>query len=884
MTATSQDKGLEKHTPMMQQYLRIKADHPEALLFYRMGDFYELFYEDAEKAARILGITLTQRGQSAGAPVVMAGVPVASAENYLARLIQSGHSVAICEQVGDPATSKGPVERRVVRVATAGTLHEQGLVPERASAWLVALSPKAKAVAWLDVSTGALHFSHEGLQRELLQHSARDQQDQQDQQDQRGQQDQDAEALQDGGWIHSLLGQLQPAELLVSESLRLPTALEAPLRPLPAWEFDAQKGATLLRARLQVASLVAYELDDAQEAAQESLACLAALIGYAERSMGQPLDYLSAPRADDRREVLQIDNVARRTLELFSPLYAQPDTTSTTLLSAIDRCETVGGSRRLREWLMRPLQTDTPLQTRQAALAWLAQDSQRVSELQTALRPMSDLARLAGRLALRQSRPRELLAIAQSCQAIETLSACLSQWIAATPEAAPPRLIAEIVAALAIPTRAVCGSVIMQAIQEDPAPQIRDGGVIRDGYDADLDELRALRSEGNQFLLALEAEEKARTGIATLRVGFNAVHGYFIEVSAGQKDKVPEDYQRRQTLKNAERFITPGLKAYEEKALSAQERALAREKLLYDELLTRLSSEVPGLQTMAQALADLDALLSLASFMVQEDWVLPTLCEEACIEIEEGRHPVLAPRAGAFTPNSVVLDEAKRMLVITGPNMGGKSTFMRQVALITILARIGSAVPARRARIGRIDRIFTRIGAADDLAGGRSTFMVEMTEAALILNRAGAHSLVLMDEIGRGTSTQDGLALAWSIAEHLADNNQALALFATHYFELTALADQQPTVANVHVSAVEHNQGIVFLHEISPGAASQSFGLAVARLAGLPDAVIARAQSRNPGLVAEPLAKRAPRTSSRPASRAVESTPSPRPQLGLFSD
>jgi len=875
MTATTPDKGLETHTPMMQQYLRIKADHPEALLFYRMGDFYELFYEDAEKAARILSITLTQRGQSAGAPVVMAGVPVASAENYLARLIQSGHSVAICEQVGDPATSKGPVERRVVRIATAGTLHEQGLVPERASAWLVALSPKAKAVAWLDVSTGALHFSHEGLQRESMQRPAGDPQDQADQ---------NAEALQDGGWIHSLLGQLQPAELLFSESLQIPTALEAPLRPLPAWEFDAQKGAALLQARLQVASLVAYELDGAQDAAQESLACLAALIGYAERSMGQPLDYLSAPRADDRREVLQIDSVARRTLELFSPLYAQPDANTATLLSAIDRCETVGGSRRLREWLMRPLQNNAPLQTRQAALAWLAQNTQRVSELQTALRPISDLARLAGRLALRQSRPRELLAIAQSCQAIETLSACLSRCIAPTAEAAPPPRIAEIAAALATPTRAVCSSVIMQAIHDDPAPQIRDGGVIRDGYDADLDALRALRSEGNQFLLALEAEEKARTGIATLRVGFNAVHGYFIEVSAGQKDKVPEDYQRRQTLKNAERFITPGLKAYEEKALSAQERGLAREKLLYEELLSRLSSEVPGLQTMAQALADLDALLSLASFMVHEDWVLPTLCEEACIEIEEGRHPVLAPRAGAFTPNAVRLDESRRMLVITGPNMGGKSTFMRQVALITILARIGSAVPARCARIGRIDRIFTRIGAADDLAGGRSTFMVEMTEAALILNRAGPHSLVLMDEIGRGTSTQDGLALAWSIAEHLADTNRALSLFATHYFELTALADQQPTVANVHVSAVEHNQGIVFLHEIAPGAASQSFGLAVARLAGLPDAVIAKAQSRNPGLIAEPLAKRAPRTSARPTTRPAESTPTQRPQLGLFSD
>jgi DNA mismatch repair protein MutS len=871
---------------MMQQYLRIKAEHPDALLFYRMGDFYELFYDDAETAARVLGIALTQRGQSAGAPVVMAGVPVASAEGYLARLIQSGHSVAICEQVGDPATSKGPVERRVVRTATAGTLHEQGLLPERASAWLAAVSPRARALAWLDVSTGALHFSHEALQNTPVtdpNHSSHHE----------SAPGSAADSLGPGGWIQSLLAELQPAELLVSESLAIEDGIEGRLRRRPAWEFDAQIGAEVLKARLRVTSLMAYELGPTAPFAEETLACLAALIGYAERSLGQPLQYLLPPQPDDRRTVLQIDTVARRTLELVASLYAEPDAGSTTLLSAIDRCQTVGGSRRLREWLVRPLQDNAPLRDRQRAIAWLAgddqRDSQRVAELQAALRPVSDLARLSGRLAMRQSRPRELIAIAQSCQAIAQVTALLRQWAGPAGQddsvSHLPKILSQTIADLSNPAGGTCQRAIAEALAEEPAPQIRDGGVIRDGFDADLDGLRALRSDGNSFLLALEAEEKARTGISTLRVGFNAVHGYYIEVTAGQKDKVPEDYQRRQTLKNAERYITPALKAHEEKALSAQERALAREKFLYESLLTRLGSEVAGLQQMAHALAQCDALLSLAGLMVHEDWVLPELSDTPDIAITDGRHPVLAPRAGAFTPNSVSLQPAQRMLVITGPNMGGKSTFMRQVALITILARMGAPVPAGEARIGRIDRIFTRIGASDDLAGGRSTFMVEMTEAALILNRAGPHSLVLMDEIGRGTSTQDGLALAWSIAEHLAVTNQALCLFATHYFELTALADQIPSVANAHVSAVEHNHGIVFLHQIAPGAASQSFGLQVARLAGLPEAVIASARQRSPAAALQEPAPAA--RSARPPRKTQSTDPSlaepSRPQLGLFS-
>ncbi|MFZ9812732.1 MAG: DNA mismatch repair protein MutS, partial [Burkholderiaceae bacterium] len=610
------------HTPMMQQYLRIKAEHHDALLFYRMGDFYELFYEDAEKAARILGITLTQRGQSAGAPVVMAGVPVASAEGYLARLIQAGHSVAICEQIGDPATSKGPVERRVVRTATAGTLHEQGLLPERASAWLVAVSPKARALAWLDVSTGALYFSHEALQS--MPGTDPDHASQQD-----SAPNSSIGSFGPGGWIQSLLAELQPAELLVSEVLALEDSQALPIRRRPAWEFDAQIGTELLKARLQGTSLMAYELGPAAPCAEETLACIAALMGYAESSLGQPLQYLLPPQPDDRRTVLQIDTVARRTLELVASLYAEPDAGSTTLLSAIDRCQTVGGSRRLREWLVRPLQDNAVLRERQLAIAWLAgdgqPDSQRVAELQAALRPISDLARLSGRLAMRQSRPRELIAIAQSCQAIDQVTALLRQWAGPSGQDGSlsrlPKILSQTITHLSHPAGSTCQRAIVEALTEDPAPQIRDGGVIRDGFDADLDALRSLRTEGNSFLLALEAEEKARTGISTLRVGFNAVHGYYIEVTAGQKDKVPEDYQRRQTLKNAERYITPALKAYEEKALSAQERALAREKLLYDDLLTRLGSEVSGLQQMAHAIAQCDALLSLASLMVHEDWV-----------------------------------------------------------------------------------------------------------------------------------------------------------------------------------------------------------------------------------------------------------------------
>jgi DNA mismatch repair protein MutS len=851
---------------MMQQYLRIKAEHRDALLFYRMGDFYELFYEDALAAAKILGITVTQRGQSAGQPIVMAGVPVVSAENYLIKLIQSGQSVAVCEQVGDPATSKGPVERKVVRVITSGTLHEQGLLPEKESAWLAAIAPSQQAIAWMDVSTGSLFFSH-------------------------GTTEQPA-------WLEALLETLQPAELLLAESATirdetLQGLMKTSLRRRPDWEFDSSQGDTVLKERLGVASLTGFEINN-DKPSQEVLCCLAALIHYAELSLGQPLYYLQAPRKETNQNKLEIDAVARRTLELTTPLFSENAAQSPTLFSVLDRCQTTPGSRQLRHWLINPLLNNEALLARQNAVQWLAEQEEMTKAISEFLRTTSDLARLSSRLALRQSRPRELMAIAQSCQALEPIAQRLTS---STP------LLEELAIPLGETTLKVTADQLLEQLVEEPPALARDGGVFRPGVDTLLDELRGLRENSDQFLLALEAREKEATGIPTLKVGFNAVHGYFIEISAGQASKAPSHYTRRQTLKNAERFITPELKAFEEKALSAQERALARERELYDELLASLQPIVRPLQEAAQALAQIDVFQSFASLMSRDHWQLPELSNEAEIEIVDGRHPMLASGLRDYTPNSICMNAEQRLFVITGPNMGGKSTFMRQTALLVILARIGAPLPARRACIGGIDRIFTRIGAADDLAGGRSTFMVEMTEAAVILNRAGPKSLVLMDEIGRGTSTSDGLALAWAIADALAGTNACLCLFATHYFELTALADKRPEVVNLHVSAVEHNDQLVFLHQIQQGPASKSFGLQVAQLAGLPAQVIknaaqAQALFQPQTLVSDPgshprqpeqppTVKNTRKTVSTPTSKA---TPSPHdqdkdpdvPQLGLF--
>lgn len=820
-----------QHTPMMRQYLAVKAEYPDMLVLYRMGDFYELFYDDAQQASRLLGITLTTRGQSNGAPISMAGVPVHSVEGYLAKLVAKGLSVAICEQIGDPATSKGPVERKVVRVITPGTMNEAGLIPDRAQSWLAAieLETNKAGVAWCDVASGELLWAETSA----------------------------PEAI-------SLVTQLQPAELLLSESSGARNELSTQrivVTTRPPWEFDTGRGTELLKQRLKVISLSAFELDGKTLA----LRALAALINYAEKSQGRPLNHLRAPTQYRTQDTVLIDAVARRTLELVSPLLAE-SSQQTTCLSAIDRCITAAGSRTLRQWLLAPCRDNAPLIERQSAIAWLA-NQQRANSLAEALsqklRSVSDIARIAGRISLRNIRPRECLALLQSL----TTAREIYQTLAATSGSTPGR-IAAIQSAIddniddsAMPRLAECVALLEKAIDPDCATQIRDGGVIRQGYDATLDELRLLRTDSGAFLLALETRERERTGIANLKVGFNAVHGYFIEITAGQLSKTPDDYQRRQTLKNAERFITPELKAFEEKALSAQERALALEKKLFDELLVQLDPWIGALQSAAEALAELDCLTALSSLTSQNRWILPELMDTPTIEVVDGRHPVLALSTPDFTPNDTRLDANERMQVITGPNMGGKSTYMRQVALITILARMGAPVPAKTARIGTIDRIFTRIGAADDLAGGRSTFMVEMTEAALILNQAGEQSLVLMDEIGRGTSTSDGLALAWAIAQALAEKNRCLTLFATHYFELTALAKAAKGVVNVHVGAVEHEHTLVFLHKVQPGPASRSFGIQVARLAGLPESVMTLATEKQ---------------------QAINQASSAKPQLSLF--
>lgn len=805
-----------QHTPMMRQYLAVKAEYPDMLLFYRMGDFYELFYDDAKTASRLLGITLTARGQSNGQPVTMAGVPFHSAEGYLAKLVAQGHSVALCEQIGDPATSKGPVERKVMRVITPGTINEAGLIPDRAQTFCAALDTEGSqaAVAWCDVASGELFW---------------------------------AQCATPADWA-ALLAQVAPAEILINEtsafrqdSSAIAAAVHSVITARPAWEFDASRGTELLKQRLRVASLAAFELEDVPLA----LRAICAVITYAEKSQGRALAHLQAPipfRSDD---TVVIDSIARRTLELVSPLFSDASA-HTTLLSTIDRCVLAAGSRKLRQWMIAPLRSNAPALERQAVLEWLASQqsqAQLLTRLREAFGSMSDIGRIAGRISLRNVRPRECLSLRQSLQAMHEVHQHLTR---AMP---PPTLVQYMITAIAAQGLGDCQALLERAIDDQCGLQIRDGGVIRPGYDSALDELRAIQTDSGEFLLAMEARERERTGIANLKVGFNAVHGYYIEITAGQLAKTPLDYQRRQTLKNAERFITPELKAFEEKALSANERALAREKALFDELLAQLDAFVPLLQSAAEALATLDCCAALATFITDHQWVLPALRATHDIQITEGRHPMLALTTPDFTPNDTQLTGTQRMQVITGPNMGGKSTYMRQVALITILARMGAAVPAKSATIGEVDRIFTRIGAADDLAGGRSTFMVEMTEAAMILRQATDRSLVLMDEIGRGTSTSDGLALAWAIAQSLAEQNRCRCLFATHYFELTALEKQASGVVNVHVGAVEHEHTLVFLHKVETGPASRSFGIQVARLAGLPDAVMALANAKQAELV-----------------------------------
>ena len=787
---------LPAHTPVMAQYLRLKADFPDTLLFFRMGDFYELFFDDARKANRLLDITLTTRGHSAGEPVVMAGVPVHSVEGYLARLIKSGEAVAVAEQVGDVATAKGPVERKVLRVVTPGTVTDSELMAERADTLLLAVHKHRATwgLAWLGLASGALGLTECG-ERELA----------------------------------SWLARLSPAEILHDGSA-LPEALlqaRAARTSRPEWQFDSVLGERKLREQLQVASLQGFNAQDVPVAH----AAAAALLSFAEHTQGQALAHVRQLKVERSEQLLDLPPATHRNLELVQTLRGED---SPTLLSLIDTCRTGMGSRRLRLWLTHPARERGLASQRHDAIARLMLEG--FEPLRDALRSISDVERIAARVALRQVRPRELAGLRSTLAALPALR-----------DIAPRgALLLDTMHLALAPDPALAQALL--SIAQEPAVLLREGGVIAAGVDAELDELRGINEHGHNFLLQLEARERTRTGIPNLRVQFNKVHGYYIEVTGSHLDKVPADYLRRQTLKNAERFITPELKAFEDKALSAQERALAREKWLYEQLLDQLQQHLAPLQALARALSTLDALAALAERAATLDWCRPEFVPYPCIDIESGRHPVVQARlaqtgGGEFIANHCRLDARTRMLVITGPNMGGKSTFMRQVALIVLLAAIGSYVPAAACRLGPIDAIHTRIGAADDLANAQSTFMVEMTEAAAIVHGATEQSLVLMDEIGRGTSTFDGLALAGAIATQLHDRNGSFTLFATHYFELTDFPARHARAINLHVGAVESGRDIVFLHQIEPGPASRSYGVQVARLAGMPAALIRQAQA-----------------------------------------
>jgi len=778
------------HTPMMQQYLRIKAQHAEVLLFYRMGDFYEMFYNDAARAARLLDITLTSRGTSAGAPVAMAGVPAHSVEQYLARLVKLGESVAICEQIGDPATAKGPVERQVTRIITPGTLTDAGLLDDKSDNVLLAIAtePKAIGLAWLTLASGELRLAEIAPQQ-----------------------------------LADELRRIEPAEILLADGAAPASQLEGwTLTRLPDWNFDFESGRSKLLAQLGAATLAGYGCDDLRPA----IAACGALLDYARKTQGQALAHVTAVTAERAGRYLRMDAATRRNLELTETLRGEP---APTLFSLLDECASGMGSRQLRHWLHHPLRDHAELATRLDAVQAL-QDA--APALHAILRRFADVERIAARVALKSARPRDLASLRDSLVLLPKLAA-------AVPVGSAP-LLAELARDLGAPPE--CVELLARAVHPEPSARVVDGGVIADGWSAELDELRQLQSNAGEFLVALEARERERTAIPNLRVAYNQVHGYYIEVTHAQVQKVPDDYRRRQTLTNAERYITRELKAFEDKALSARDRALALERSLYESLIETLGGHVSALQTLARALAQLDVLACFAAVAVKRSYCRPRFVDEVQIEIEAGRHPVVESRIERFIANATRLSPARQLLLITGPNMGGKSTYMRQVALIVLAAHIGSFVPAAAARIGPIDQIFTRIGAADDLAGGRSTFMVEMTESANILHNATAKSLVLMDEVGRGTSTFDGLALAWAIARHLLEKNRALSLFATHYFEMTRLALDYREAANVHLDAVEHKDSIVFLHALEEGPASRSYGLQVAGLAGVPKPVIRQAK------------------------------------------
>jgi DNA mismatch repair protein MutS len=776
---------------MMQQYLRIKAENPDVLLFYRMGDFYELFYDDARRASKLIDIALTQRGQSGGAPIPMAGVPVVTLETYLAKLVRLGESVAICEQFGEPGKTKGPVERKVVRIVTPGTVTDDGLLDERRDTLVAAafVSRGRHGLAWLELASGRFTVLE----------------------------------VDDRAAIEAELERLRPAELLVAEGTEhesLPGA-----RTRAPWHFEVGTATRLLTAQFGVKDLDGFGCANLPSA----IAAAGALLQYVQETQRSALPHLAGLATEQRDDAVLMDPATRRNLELELSLSGRQDCT---LAGVLDRTATPMGARELRRWIARPLRDDTILKKRLHAVRALV-DARASVELQERLRGVGDVERILARVALRSARPRDL---AQLRNALALLPA-LAEAVA--PFDSP--LLDEARAALR--GHPELHALLANAIVDSPPHFLRDGGVIAPGHDADLDELRRISTDTDGWLLELEERERARTGLASLKLAYNRVSGFYIELNRRDAENVPPDYVRRQTVKNAERFLTPELKSFEDKVLGARDRSLAREKELYERLLDRLVANLAPLQATARAVALVDVLANLAERATSLRMTEPELAAEPRLSIVAGRHPVVeAFLDGPFVPNDLDLDDRRRMLVITGPNMGGKSTYMRQVALIALMARIGSFVPAERATIGPIDRIYTRIGAADDLAGGRSTFMVEMTETANILNNATDRSLVLMDEIGRGTSTFDGLSLAWAAAEHMARRVRAFTLFATHYFELTALAEQANGVTNVHLDATEHGESLVFLHAVKNGPASRSYGLQVARLAGVPRDVLAAAR------------------------------------------
>jgi DNA mismatch repair protein MutS len=780
-----------QHTPMMQQYLRIKAEHPSDIVFYRMGDFYELFFDDAQRASQMLDITLTARGKANGNPIPMCGVPYHAAEGYLAKLVKQGVSVAICEQIGDPETSKGPVERAVMRVLTPGTLTDEALLDDHSDSLLAAIDHRDNqfGVATLDMSSGRF---------QLLQLSTIEE-------------------------LDNELQRLNPVEVLVSEDLINIKALDlrSGVRRRPPWEFEIDSAQRLLNQQFGTRDLSGFGCDHLPV----GISAAGCLLQYAKDTQRNALPHIRSISAENREDSVALDAASRRNLELDTNLTGGQENT---LFDVLDNTATSMASRLLRRWLNRPLQHLPTLEARQQTIAAL-QHNYLYESLNGHLKQVGDMERILTRVALHSARPRDLTRLLDSLAVLPQIASSLN-------DCAVEHLSELAIGAKPLPHLV---ELLASAIKENPPVIIRDGGVIADGYDQELDELRALNTNAGEFLLAMEEREKASTGISTLKVGYNRVHGYYIEISRGQSDKAPVEYIRRQTLKNAERFITPELKEFEDKALSAKSRSLSREKHLYEQLLETLNQDLQQLQLCASAIAELDVLATLAERAHSLDFCKPELRQQSGIDIRGGRHPVVEQvTSDPFVANDLIMNTQRKMLVITGPNMGGKSTYMRQAALIVLLAQIGSYVPAASAQIGLVDRIFTRIGSSDDLAGGRSTFMVEMTETANILHNASDRSLVLMDEVGRGTSTFDGLSLAWACAFHLAGQVKAFTLFATHYFELTALPNKVDGAVNVHLDATEYNDSIVFLHSVQDGPASQSYGIQVAKLAGIPTEVI----------------------------------------------